>query len=210
MIFEKNLKIIKKRWPHLTERCAGDFCGDERPCGELVVSGKKITVRLPDSNERFLHSPIDPIREAGRWIENQAWENDVVIVLGFGFGYHIKAALGEKKIKRLIACEICPLFFKQVINQVDLTTIFQDSRFELALGGYEEIKKYFQGPASFEKAALWRYMPAVNLCPEEYEAIESYLNQRMAEAKGFNRPYDGLGPLGLHHGVSLLMQDIIK
>ena len=210
MIFEKNLKLIEKRWPHLTKYCAGDCCGEEYSNGELVVSGEKITVRLPDGNKRFLHSPIDPIHEAGRWIENQAWKSDVVIVLGFGFGYHIKAALCEKKIKKLIACEICLPLFKQVINHVDLTPIFQDLRFELALGGYEEIKKHFQWPVSFEKVALWRYMPAVNLCPEEYEAIESYLNQRMAEAKGFGRSYDGFGPLELHNGVSLLMQDIMK
>ena len=210
MIFEKNLKIIEKRWPHLTKRCAGDFCGDEHPTGELIFSGEKITVRLSDGNERFLHSPIDPLHEARRWIENQAWKSDVVIVLGFGFGYHIKAALGEKKIKQLIACEICLPLFKQVINHIDLTPIFQDSRFELAFGGCEEIKKHFQGSASFEKAVLWRYMPAMNLYPEKYEEAESYLNQRIAESKGFNRPYDGLGPLELHHGVSLLMQNIIK
>lgn len=210
MIFEKNLNLIEKRWPHLTKRCAGDFCGKEYVSGELVVSGEKITVRLPDCDERFLHSPIDPIHEAGRWIENQAWESDVVIILGFGFGYHIKAALGEKKIKKLIACEMCLPLFKQIINHIDLTSIFQDLRFELALGGCEEIKKHFQGSAFFEKAVLWRYMPAVNLCPEKYEEAESYLNQRMAEAKGFNRPYDGLGPLELHNGVSLLIQDIIK
>ena len=210
MIFDKNLKIIEKRWPYLTERCAGDLCGNEYPSGEPVFSGEKITVRLSDGNERFLHSPIDPIHEAGRWIENQAWKSEVVIVLGFGCGYHVEAALGEKEIKQLLVCEICLPLFKQAINHVDLTPIFQDSRFELALGGCEEIKKLPQGLVPFEKSVIWRYMPAVNRCPKEYEAVENYLNQRMAEAKGFNRPYDGLGPLELHNGVSLLMQDIIK
>ena len=210
MIFEKNLKIIEKRWPHLTDRCADDLDRDEYPNGDLVFSGEKITVRLSDGNERFLHSPIDPIHEAERWVENQAWKSEAVVVLGFGCGYHVEAALANKEIKRLLVCEICLPLFKQVINYVDLTPIFQDSRFELALGGCEEIKKLPQGLVPFKKAVIWRYMPAVNLCPKEYEAVENYLNQRMAEAKGFGRPYSGLGPLELHHGVFLLMQDIIQ
>lgn len=210
MIFEKNLKIIEQRWPHLTERCAGDLDRDEYPGCELIISGEKITVRLPDGNERFLHSPIDPIHEAERWIENQAWKSDVVIVLGFGCGYHVEAALANKEIKQLLVCEICPAFFKQVINHIDVSSLLKDTRLELIVGGCEEIDRFPQSFIPFEKAVIWRYMPAVNLYPEEYQAIESYLNQRMAEAKGFGRPYSGLGPLERHHGVFLLMQDIIQ
>jgi len=210
MIFQKNLKIIQKRWPHLTQRWAGDLCDDVLPTDGLVFSGEKITVRLPDGQERFLHSPIDPIHEAGRWIENQAWTDEVVIVLGLGCGYHLEAALGQKEIKQLWVCEVCLPLFTQVIKHVDLTPIFRDPRFELALGGCEEIKKLPQGIVLFEKTVIWRYLPAVNLCPKEYQALESYLNHRMAEAKGFYSPYDGSGSLELHNGVSLLMQDIIK
>ncbi len=210
MIFQKNIRVIRKRWPLLAERCSADVGSDECRGSELIFFGRKVLVRLSDDNERFLHSPIDPVDEASRWVENQVWKGEVVIILGFGCGYHVEAALGDKEIKKLLVCEICPTLFKHVIDRVDVTTLLKDPRLELILGGCEEIKKLPQGFVPFEKAVIWRYMPAVNLCPEEYEAVESYLNQRMAEAKGFNRPYDGLGPLELHHGVSLLMQDIIK
>ena len=210
MIFQKNIQIIEKRWPHLVECCAGDVDSDECSSCELLFSGQKALVRHSDGNEHFLHSPIDPVNEAGRWVENQAWKSEVVIILGFGCGYHVEAALGEKEIKQLLVCEICSTLFRQVIDHVDVSSFLKDTRLELILGGCEEVKKFSQAFVASEKAVIWRYMPAVNLCPEKYEAVESHLNQRMAESKGFNCPYDGLGPLELHHGVSLLMQDIIK
>jgi len=210
MIFQKNIQIIEKRWPHLMERCAGDVDSDECRGYELLFSGHKALVRLSDGNERFLHSPIEPVNEAARWVKNQAWKSEVVIILGFGCGYHVEAALGEKEIKHLLVCEICPTLFKQVIDHVDVSSFLKDTRLELILGGCEEVEKLSQAFVASEKAVVWRYMPAVNLYPEKYEAVESYLNQRMAETRGFIRPYDSLGPLKLHHGVSLLMQDIIK
>ncbi len=66
-------------------------------------------VNTGDGRKLFVHSKVDPMREAERFIsEIDTADKDLIIILGFGFGYH------------------CELLLKKVASGVNVITIEKD------------------------------------------------------------------------------------
>jgi hypothetical protein len=109
--FSKNFNIIKERFPRVASLL--DIADDGSIESVESNGGGPVPCFLQGEGRKlFIHSRIDPQREAERFIQEIDFSGrDLVVILGFGFGYHIEELL--KKSGRginILAVEKNPLF----------------------------------------------------------------------------------------------------
>jgi len=105
MIAAKNIEILRQRQPNLAQKII-NHCSRPSRCGISVSSTQRgvPTVEVLIESEAgaggnpkgnlFLHSRYDPISEAARLVDNYKMPDHTnLVVLGFGFGYHVEELL---------------------------------------------------------------------------------------------------------------------
>jgi len=100
-----------------------------------------ITAKV-SSNEGdiYLHSRIDPKKEADRFIEgNDIKKTGLVLVYGFACGYHVEALMEQlhPKAKAIVIEPDAPLFLS-MLQHKDFSTLFADKRLSLMVGASPE------------------------------------------------------------------------
>jgi len=114
---------------------------------KLTPSG----LHVPVKNNIFLHSAYDPIKEADNFLEkhiNSLTTKDNILVLGFGFGYHIDAIYNYCNQQNLSpnifilepdqeliskAEELRSIKYANLITFTNLTDLFNDIKFAALL-----------------------------------------------------------------------------
>ncbi len=133
--------------------------GDPVPA-VLTGEGKKL----------FVHSRIDPVREAERAVSESSFEDkDLIIVFGFGFAYHCEVLLekcGKDTRVIIIEKEIHILF--KALECRDLTRILSDKRISILLDPSEEsISAILKGKTS-RRAAFVMHRGSYQVYPDYY------------------------------------------
>jgi len=146
----KNISVLRKRFPSL------EGALDVRDDGRVgVVESKKggpVPCASPDDGRKlFIHSRVDPLRESERFTaEIDVTGRDLVVVFGFGFGYHIDDLV--RKAGReitILAVEKDPLLFRKAIESRDLHELFLSENFIMALDpGEDELASLLKGKSS--------------------------------------------------------------
>ncbi len=120
--FEINIEALENKNPGAADRIRAVIVPD----GFSSVSSKKGFSVLKYNNITF-HSVYDPVKEACNFIENKlkniiGSHPERVFILGFGSGYHIRAAL--KKGLYVTVYEPCPEIVRVSMDYLDLSDIF--------------------------------------------------------------------------------------
>ncbi|MEW5946639.1 MAG: 6-hydroxymethylpterin diphosphokinase MptE-like protein [bacterium] len=90
------------------------------------------TVGTADGREIHGHSPYDPVREAEKTFENAAFDDeDRIVLLGFGFGYHVEHLLAKTRKNIIVAVEPFVTVFEEAMKRRDLRKIFGSPRVSL-------------------------------------------------------------------------------
>ena len=105
-IFAKNMKVLRKRMPILSEAIEKLA---ESDCDYIVTEAKSgaKTLSIKKGDKVFqVHSKYDPIKEAHQQLENAKFINPkIMMVLGLGLGYTVRAATeiyGDKNIYTIV------------------------------------------------------------------------------------------------------------
>ncbi|MFO7849609.1 MAG: 6-hydroxymethylpterin diphosphokinase MptE-like protein [Spirochaetia bacterium] len=135
--YSKNFSSLTERVPR-----ARDFLDDTRPgdttspgdesveeLEEIAGRGGMPTIRFKG---RFLHSKLDPHKEAARIIRRSVDPSaDVHVFMGFGYGYHIEEYLRSYPEKIAVVIEKEAKILRSAMKVRDLTHIFSDPRMKL-------------------------------------------------------------------------------
>ncbi|MBD3264278.1 MAG: DUF115 domain-containing protein [Candidatus Omnitrophica bacterium] len=123
VIYEKNLKALKENRPHLYERLEKTQSGPS-----LEVFASKSGVPTLKVDNILFHSAYDPLREVDYLTEDFSPEiTDVLIVLGFGLGYHIKKVWSNPYFKgKMLIVEKNPAIFKIALKNTDFINLIND------------------------------------------------------------------------------------
>lgn len=127
-IYEKNMKFINDRFPHLLKELTG------KPANNRIHletsrsrTGLPIARLTKDQRKIHLNSAYDPELEAGRWVERRAGNvKGALILCGGGFLYHLKAVLKLGRYQRVVCYEPSPSVLKACLQEVDLSGIKGD------------------------------------------------------------------------------------
>jgi len=132
--YSKNLKIFKSYFPELYKKVENINeknllysvlpTKKDTPTIEIIHNGKKI----------IIHSRIDPIKEAKRFIQSNTTGNeDIIVVFGLGLGYHIEELINRKSESKIIVIEPRIELFKLALKTRDLSKIIKSKRVSFLL-----------------------------------------------------------------------------
>ena len=171
--YNENINILKSRGftsPDPVKIDAGYIDVVESRSGHPVPS-----VLSGDGKKLFVHSRIDPFREAERMAgEIDFRSKDLIVIFGFGFAYHCEAILDKcgKDIFVLVVEKDIALFCKALESR-DLRELLQDSRFNIALDPDEDSLPDFLKGKSSRRAAFFTHRGSFQVNPDYYSSISS-------------------------------------
>jgi hypothetical protein len=176
--------------------------------GMLQTESGHFTVRrhAQDGTYRFIHSRVNPEREARAWVDCQNLSERTIVILGLGLTYHVLALLKRRKDwQQLCLIEADESLFRLALEVSDLSDIIGSSAIRLLVGSdlraIEQILLHdLQDPFSYHI-----FLPVTSLHPEFYQpviwALEKHLygirlngddgrGENLSLAKGVQRLFD--------------------
>jgi len=141
---EKNLSVLRERFPALEEKFAGCCLGGGGYDTEILPSASgSLTLKV---NNIFVHSARDPVREAERLVSCALNASDgtrggaggdggagAVVMLGFGLGYAAEAAAKLCPDSLIIIIENNPALFLTALGERDFSALFLTHRVTLLI-----------------------------------------------------------------------------
>jgi hypothetical protein len=127
VLFEKNMAIIAKRFPHLVKWLTDDT-GNEGTEVEVLQSKTGLPIpRLSRDGQRvFLNSSYDPELEADRWLTSLVDEQHKgLLIYGSGFLYHLRAVLQAKKFTKVVCYEPSVKVLRSCLAVIDFEELLQ-------------------------------------------------------------------------------------
>jgi len=177
MTFEQNLKLLFIKDPVLASKLKCISVQNSHITKYPAKNGlpnAKIKIK---EKEIFIHSSYDPLKESASAIDYQSClENDIVIILGFGYGYHIlRLAQLLKPEQTLIIVEKDLTLFRSALEDLDLTVLFEMGNIHFCVdsAGVEvlTILRKFSRKITGPKICVENYGPVVNIYPDYYKEI---------------------------------------
>lgn len=172
----------------------------------------------------YLHSSIDPEREAQEWVKRiEMTENTLFVVVGCGLGYHIKALLKELSVNSSV-------FVITTAEEQELLRYINDARL---LDWKSDVRVHFLPLANtyamsvvladfmldkMVKTVSWcKHFPSMRIAVDEYSRVERELIPSVEQAMGINfnvtfaagyhflkNYWLNFCSLATHHGISVL------
>jgi hypothetical protein len=182
-IFNKNILALAEKNNGLSS-CLKNISADSV---EVVISktGNPVPcVDTGDGRKLFVHSKMDPLREAERFIsEIDTADKDLIIILGFGFGYHCGLLL--KKITssvNVIVIEKDIALLKRAFETRDLEELIKNDNFHLLADPPESLlSDVFRGKSS-RNVLFVTHRGSSQLYPDYYQntvsIIKSYISTK--------------------------------
>ncbi|HOY68755.1 MAG TPA: DUF115 domain-containing protein [Candidatus Ozemobacteraceae bacterium] len=134
--YAKNMKILRRRQPVLAKVVELD---QPSPVRYLIEPSKaKVPTLAIKSGETTIqiHSRYDPVREAEQQITSQNYRNPrILLILGLGLGYHIRAALEHLKENYfIVVVEKDMQALTQAVRHADLSDLFESDKIRWVIG----------------------------------------------------------------------------
>lgn len=170
--FENNFSIFKKRFPSSSDAIlSADDDGSVVP--EISKKNSAVPAFLSDGKKFYLHSRFDPFTEAERLIaETSPDKHDILIVFGFGFGYHVAELLKKTPEERpVLVIETNPLIVKKAMESLDLTAIFSDERFSILLNPSDDDISLLLKGKSTKSVGFITHRGSYQTDPEKYSNL---------------------------------------
>lgn len=115
-------------------------------------TGSIVPVLKRNDRTYSLHSLFDPEKEGIRYSDSVCGSG-YIVVFGFGAAYHIRELLKREDINSILVIDKDIEIFKSVINKIDFSDIFSDSRLSILIDKSEDfIRDYL--PANYLPAII--------------------------------------------------------
>lgn len=139
-IFLKNRAVLDALYPNMFKALEAALNAPSAAAGLFsfdFFDGKKgfPSFSVTDNTGRTMHghSLFDPIKESEKnFADAVEGRPGRIVVFGFGFGYHLKYLVeNTPDDTRIIVVEPFPAVFREALNRVDLTSVFETGRIVL-------------------------------------------------------------------------------
>jgi hypothetical protein len=132
--YSKNIAMIREKFPRIASRL------DTTDDGSIESFESKTGDPVPcfiqgEGRKLFIHSRVDPVREAERFIQEiDITGRDLIVVLGSGFGYHVEEILKKTgNENNILVIEKNPLILKKAMESRDLGILLSRDNIILAV-----------------------------------------------------------------------------
>ena len=183
-----NRELIRARHPELLDLTVGGIGDGLRV--ETARAGGVTLVVGSDGRELSLHSRFDPEKEAGELIRDLEAESDrIVVFLGMGLGYHVRAALGNLPADTPVAVvEADPDIFRAALGLMDLSGLLGRPGLVPLVGlSPEETARRLarmQIEHGFAGLSLLGHPPSIRARPDYYGDLSGMIKAAASEPLG--------------------------
>lgn len=213
--FDRNSALLKAHQPEPVRRGR-----DETRAGPTIIKARSgepsLTVQTPDGRIS-LHSRFDPAKEAEDLARRLKFNpGDILIALGLGLGYHLKAALKNLPPDTPVAViEADAQVFQAALRHMDLSGVIDRPGLRLFVGlPYEAALKEvtrMRIKQSFAGLALLEHPPSLKSKPDYYAPLKKALAEADSLSLGRRLIYprlkkDSLNILILDTGYYLIRE----
>ena len=142
---------------------------------------------------RYIHSRVDPRREAGIWADCQFAQNATAVILGCGLGYHLLEFLKRHQhIERVYLIEADESLFRLAVDISDISEAIGDRNVHFLIGRDVQSFKRALSDAIDGLFTYHVFLPATSLYPEFYASVIRTLDEhlrtvRLTVGKGSDR-----------------------
>lgn len=154
-------------------------------------------INIADKQGRVvpLHSKYDPQKEAARFISKfNLSEKNIVFILGFALGYHIKEILKQARLQTFIIIEPNIEIFKLALTSQDFSNLLSFPNLELIIAE-DNTSSLFNNLSRFisldnmNKIQIIEHSQSISLYPDYYEEvisiIKNIINMNMCNLAAF-------------------------
>jgi len=151
--YEKNFPLLKEAFPEISQII------EPKPSHNIEIIKTKTNSLTISYQHTLLHSKYDPQKEGLNFaLANQIQEGDIILLYGFGLGYHILPILETITDKgSLYVIELNKEILSMAFAIRDLSPLFQYKNFEI-ISGQDEIEVAYQ-LEQLTKKTLKQYPP---------------------------------------------------
>lgn len=129
---------------------------------------------------RYIHSMINPEREAGIWTDCQFVQNGNIVILGCGLGYHILEFLKRhKNIKQVYLVEADESLFRLAMKVSDLSKVMDLVNVYLLIGRDANSVKQTLSNSLDNLFTYHVFLPATSLYPKFYSSVITTLDDSL-------------------------------
>jgi hypothetical protein len=150
-LFERNmLAVASRQGPLCADRIR--FAESDSRVGVMDSrDGFPVTYIDEGGHKAFMHSKVDPVREAGR-LAREYTKPGFYVFLGLGAGYTVAAVIESGVVARGLIIEYDASILRSVLERIDLTHVLGDRRLKLLVDPDDE---------ELDFAIATSYVPAV-------------------------------------------------
>lgn len=180
-----NLGALEEKDPALARRLRSIAVEARGISIERSARGHPTVAFATPGGKEYLEDPVDPSGEGKRRAAQVPAEARLVIALGTGLGYHLKALLARKGIEKVILVEPSAAFLVVAASIVDLRRVILDPRVEIIVGGEpdalarEIASRYNHGT---EPGRILTLLPPAHLLVHRSAAVEGAWSRRFQDA----------------------------
>ncbi|MBN2398494.1 MAG: hypothetical protein JXI32_08945 [Deltaproteobacteria bacterium] len=199
----ENMQALRKRDPVLADRLRGHTiqpCWEAFPAGNGQMTARKV---LGKGLVRHMHSRHNPEEEALRWAGLVPPQAEILVVLGFGLGYHVLALRRRGYSGLLIIVEADLGLFHLALRSVALGPVFGDPKTRLFVEEDAEIIRGCIGDLHPGALYCLPYPPATELYPDYYRSIRNMVEQHVFEHRLRETP-------ALSRGIGELLRETVQ
>src|SRR6056297_1439179 len=124
-VVERNLELL-----HSVDPQSADRLRRTPPAPSVSLeqsrSGLAVLVARHGERERWLHSRVEPEREANRLTDRLTTQTGTVVVFGLGAGHHIRALLKRRDLRRIFICEPVVAYVARALEVAGIGELFTD------------------------------------------------------------------------------------
>ena len=186
--FSRNLSVLNARFPDLA--MAASVMPGEHLKAMTAANGRTTLLTRRNDRRVSLHSRFDPEEEAERLAGRlDLAESEMLVVLGLGLGYHLKAALRRLPMDLpVIVVEEDLDVLRAAARLTDLTDILSRPGLDLLVARpQEEVLAHLARISlvcSFARPALLKHQPSIQARPEYYQPLVQNIETAAANPLG--------------------------
>ncbi len=203
-LYEENISLLRADTASNLQKAVTE------PNSKAEVLLSRTGKPIPCFKAKLIHSSYDPLKEAEVFAQGQSVEKGKVIILfGFGFGYHAESLRKAFPYNRLICFDFFPALIAQACEQRDFTALFSDPLFELfsdaSLSGFLASFQRLHETAEANNCHAIVYPPLMKCADKEFQKVLQAL-ERMEMGRKLPRVFGGVENENFLHNRSLLAE----
>jgi hypothetical protein len=190
--YQRNIKALKRYFPFLYQELRKHNLPDLAFTDIRSITGHPSLEISKGDIRLVLHSRIDPVKEAERFVGARIdGREDVIVLVGFGLGYHVDEILKINRDSNIFVIEPDAGIFQKALHCRDIAHIFSSRRLFFSLTSDTAVFEVIMGSVPASKIKLIVLRPYEQLCPGEVSRIKddyfSFINRKQINAATLKR-----------------------